>query len=1372
MSLLPRLTLTGLTLFTLGPLSGMFAEAAAAVPELISSSESEIRFKVRFDSPSVKNMNVGGTAYRFLSWPDLHPAGEPGEPGIPTKVFLVALPPEGEVRLVHTASQVRSVEGIKFVPLAEPKVLEDFRDSRPDAQLIPATAESPAYTSYRAPRASINSVGVERGLRIARVQVTPVDFDPVSGRAEWAAELDLRIEVSEGASPQTPRPGGLPAKGFARFVNPESAAVWSRPRSALSRQTGGIPDSWFDKAGGWVKLRVGENGIYRVSYEDLAAMGVPVENLSSAALRLFSGPLTEENLWDSDSLSAEREWLHVYEQSGFTEGFNAPRASTDSKDGMRENAIQVRDGGDGQFDAGDDLVFYGLGPDNFGHRYGLSSEEYYSHSWTNESIYWLGWDTQFSWEPRRVPTSDAVPLGTEALMAESATRIQIEKNQHYDPSMIRPGERWQRYFWITLTSSAVGLFDVDLPGWKTGTSFGADINLWGAARPTGGSAIDGWHFVRVTANEKSSDVVSWGGPRFVDSFSPHTLRMVDIPGSEKARFLVDVVNMGRTDWVHLVSFTCTYTREFAVTSAQSEFEVSPGAGARRLRFENAGDIALVWNVTDARNPGALTAEADGTALELLAPSEQRTFLALSEEGGLKTPVMEVDSRPGQWLRDTSSPLDYLVITYDEFDEAAGELADWRRTHTNGVKQTFVTRVVRISDVYDEFTYGMADPAALRYFLEYAYRYYGGEQAEPLQFCLLLGDHTYDPRRYEGFSAVDKIPTWEDNHDGLNVLQFGTSSYSSDDMLVRFDGPQDSFTDVNIGRLPVDTPAEAAALIRNKIIRSERNPDRGPWRTKVILVADDICQGFDIDTPIHMSRTEDLDRAIDPSFDRDKVYLYDYGEVCNGLDKPEAKQHLLRTWSEGGWLVNYTGHGGDTQLADEHVLDITDVPLLINDGRLPVFGAFSCSVGKFNNPTQIGLGEALIRHQTGGALGCAVATQVTYSLANSSLNHDFVDALFAPGLDKPAPIGQALMEAKNKQLVSVTNQPNKYAYFGDPASRLSVPDISMEIEGPGAIQRGELAQVGVSLTEVRQGSVDLEVNDAWELRTTNSSGKPFGAPYKRKRSTLFRGVHALEAAQASMQYVTPVTLREGTDARIRAYAWDDDWDGLAALAPLDAGGVASAPTDSAGPAVEVSLPEGGVFPGSKLTLALSDPSGIDLTQLFAFRGILLRYEDSQGFEVLREDLTTQFTYDVGSHTQGAMTVTVPGLTPDLYTLRITAYDNVANKSETSVELAIADPASPGKLKDITAWPNPAKDFTDVVFSLDRPSEVRIKIFSASGRSVNETSFQANSGRNSWKWQITDRAGDRVANGVYLMQITLIEEDGAIGQRHLERIAVYR
>ena len=170
---------------------------------------------------------------------------------------------------------------------------------------------------------------------------------------------------------------------------------------------------------------------------------------------------------------------------------------------------------------------------------------------------------------------------------------------------------------------------------------------------------------------------------------------------------------------------------------------------------------------------------------------------------------------GSDLHDRSQEVDYLVITPPELASEAQRLADYRQG------QGLQTKVVLLTDIYDEFNHGMAHPEAVRDFLAYAYHMW----SKAPRYVVRCGDGSYDYKNQLG------------NNDNLNQPKLvGTpwGLFASENILADVDGSDDHVPEMAMGLLPADDAAGLGAMI-DKIIAYESS--HGAWRKRVLLTAD-------------------------------------------------------------------------------------------------------------------------------------------------------------------------------------------------------------------------------------------------------------------------------------------------------------------------------------------------------------------------------------------------------------------------------------------------------------------------------------------------------------------------------------------------------
>ncbi len=1282
------------------------------------------------------------------------PVAEPGEPFLPVRTERILLPLEGGYRLDFTTSGERTIEGAGL-HVASPS------GDAPHAGFAPSVPH-PVVSS---------AVEVFRGRRILLVSLRPAIHDPVAGTVVLHERIDVSVRFD----------GGRRGSGAALGPDPVFDGIWNsvlnpvppdaagrtlvRPVDAMKPGSSTeLPPDYFDDSSDWYKIRITRNGLFRLTGADLAQAGIPAASIDPSTVRLFAG-----------SGMALSETQPESEAPGWGE-----------RGGFREIAILVNQAGtpDGKFDPADELLFYGLGPDNFRSWYDPAlPETWYEDETTNENVYWLTWGGSFSGVPLRMASVAGPAEGRDVTVVRE--KLHFEKNDPtlFDPLPQQSGVRWEKWWWQRIEDNgSMHFWDLALDNPDTTQGATLFARWWGATWP---NSVPGdperKHYLSVNVNGGPDRSVSWGGTIRDARFDMTIENVVPKPVTRVIASVLRIPappGITRIDQILLGWFEITYRKRLSLAGHRLWFEgEATETGPVRFTITDAAAGALVLDVTEPWAPTLPATNRNGTTLTLtVASGAGRRYCVIAPAGIAKPLGLERDKRPTRWLRDRTNAADYLVIAHDDFMEAAVEIANWRRTRLRGITEMTdlaapgvpprdaKTMTVKVSDIYDEFSGGRVDPTAIRNFLQYAYSRWANAPDAPLSYVFLIGDANRDTRNYEESQVGNLLPSWQNGFDWIDDST--NPQYSSDDYFGRMEGPDDRLTDLVIGRLPVTTGEEALAVVRTKIIASETLDRVNPGRGRAVLVADDICQGGHRD-PIgtgHMEQSESVDALVPREFDRKKVYLYDYGQDdCSILFKPSAKRDLIVAMNEGSWLVNYIGHGGDQQMADEKVLEVADVASISNLQSLPVLVAASCSIGKFDRSGSDGLAEVLVRSRTGGCIATMAATHLSFAGENGGLNNSIVRTLFPAGDNRSATVGLALFQAKNREVAAGTirnDRQKKYLLIGDPASVLPAPAQRIRFDAfPDTLFRGTTATVtGVVLDRNGEpdtgfsGTLDLRVFDQPEVRRT--SGR---ATYTIAGATLFSGRAAVSGGSFSSTFVVPVSLRGGPAGRIRAYVSGGGVEALGALSPVPILGTAPTGADTTAPRVELSLP-GSTRPGATVRAIIEDESGINLTRLFEFRSVLFTVTDESDVERFRADVTDRFAYDDGSYRKGALETVIPEVPAGRYTFRLTATDNFNNRGEGTLEVQVGGAGAVTGVSEVYALPNPFAAATDITYTLDRDAGVRASIFSVSGRKVMEWTLDGLSGENRIKWDGRDRAGDAVANGVYLVRISARPRDG--------------
>lgn len=665
----------------------------------------------------------------------------------------------------------------------------------------------------------------------------------------------------------------------------------------------------------------------------------------------------------------------------------------------REVAIRVAGEADGRFDSTDFITFYGTGIDPDTPLYQI----------TDVDVYWL----ELNGAPGLRMAETALNAPPVSIPQQTYTAMQrLEENDTYISGVPLP-EDADRWFW----GSKLGPGDsISHPFVVTAIVPGATatvhVRLQGT---TDDYAVAFDHHTRVRINSCDVGEEWWDG--FAQFDQKHTFPASCLTEGSNTLTLESMGGTGATvDFVDLNWFEISYTRNYTAQNNTLEFT---GTGNYPLEFTvsgfnlPAGVYLSVYDLTDPERPRAIGNVAPlidwGTYRFFDDPAPAtRNYLALPN--GVPNPprAMELD-QPSN-LKSPVNGADYIIITHPELLQSGARLAQHR---TQGGLRA---ELVDVMDIYDEFSDGVTDPAAIRKFLDYAY--HNWTPPAPT-YVLLMGDATLSfktaPSDYEDKTYV---PThfFRNRYGGMSP---------GDEWFVAVNG-NDPLPDMMIGRLPV-TPATADGVVV-KLIAYESQDFTG-WERRVQLVADD-------DDPLFEQMIGEYAALVPQSF-----YAVDQVKM-SALGADGARAALLDNLKNGSLMTLYSGHGAPYQWAFEKILTVDDAPSMGNGDRLSFMVALNCLSGYF---TRFGskvrdresIAEAFVNTPSGGALGFWATTWLDLSSEQHRLARKLMESVFVDGeRSLGAGTTNAQVAALADGVASETVQ--AFVLFGDPASRLG-PD---------------------------------------------------------------------------------------------------------------------------------------------------------------------------------------------------------------------------------------------------------------------------------------------------------------------------------------------
>jgi hypothetical protein len=229
------------------------------------------------------------------------------------------------------------------------------------------------------------------------------------------------------------------------------------------------------------------------------------------------------------------------------------------------------------------------------------------------------------------------------------------------------------------------------------------------------------------------------------------------------------------------------------------------------------DVSDPWAVVQLEDFARDDAQGAYTLRFWDAAGPQSAYWALTGDKRL-SPLSVVQDNNSN-LRSAANGADYIAIAPRALFAGAQALVDYRAAA--GLR----TMLVDLQDVYDEFSYGVPTPYAVRDFLSYAYRNWAGA---PPSYVVLVGNGHFDYKDKLGTGAPNHVPP------RLAFIEAWNTEEAIDDWYACVSGTDD-MPDMMLGRLPVNSAAELDVVV-SKIIAYESGTPSG-WNETVLFVAD-------------------------------------------------------------------------------------------------------------------------------------------------------------------------------------------------------------------------------------------------------------------------------------------------------------------------------------------------------------------------------------------------------------------------------------------------------------------------------------------------------------------------------------------------------
>jgi len=778
-------------------------------------------------------------------------------------------------------------------------------------------------------------------------------------------------------------------------------------------------------------------------------------------------------------------------------------------------------------------------------------------------------------------------------------------------------------------------------------------------------------------------------------------------------------------------------RKLAMQTGQLLFCDSRSVGSGNIaefRMGNAISGLRIWEITSPLKPIEIQLTIASNTLYFKAVTDSlRRFIAFDPSADF--PVIDkVEDITNQNLRGLSTP-DMLIITSPDFKSEAERLAQFHRQNS-GLEVT----VVNVSQVFNEFSGGIADVTAIRNFVHHLYRKSLNNNTSKLQYLLLFGKGTYDNLHPVTSENPCFIPTWQSENSLNPASSFVTDDYFG--LLGEDEGGQKGIVDIGIGRIPCVSAAEAKAVV-DKTLYYNTSPTLGEWRNNVCFVGDDE------DNNIHVSDSEQLANFVNrnyPVFYTDKIYLDAYKEETTPEKRyPGVNKAFNNRVKEGALIINYVGHANEEGLAHEKILTISDIDSWSNVDKLPVFVTATCEFSRWDLKNKQSAGEHVLFNRVGGGVALFSTTRLVYSSSNYEMNKSFFKYVFETDKEgNNLRMGDIIRLAKNE--LGGTVNAAKFALLGDPALQISYPQYkvkTLEINDQPVEQLtdtlkplslvsvwGEIQNVKGEKISGYNGLLYPTVFDKPTEAVTLGNGGQTPFSYTVQNSILFKGNVSVKSGEFSFTFKVPkeINYRIG-NGLIRYYSKDATSDADGSFAALKLGGSPnSTGNDLTGPTVRLFLDNENFKPGDQVSKAplliayLEDESGINTSGGGIGHDIMLTIDNKTDKMQLLNDY---FQSVQDSYKSGKVLFQLSDLEDGEHILKFKVWDLANNSTETEVRFTVA---SGLKINNLIAFPNPVSVSTDIIATHNRFGEkmtVEIEIFTQQGVLVDQVKTESGS-----------------------------------------------
>lgn len=1095
-------------------------------------------------------------------------------------------------------------------------------------------------------------------------------------------------------------------------------------------------------SGDWYRFYVEKSGVYKITKEFLEQLGINLNGVNPKKIKIYGNggkmlPLSNAAFYPFD---------------------------------LTENAIQVQGENDGVFNTDDYILFYGEGTSNWNQESRTNINLYDTKSYYYVNIQGA--------DGKRISDLQQ-PTGSSTLNLTTYDEYQFHEVDLKNIAQV--GRQWVgESFDINQDQE----FTFDFPNIETTVPVKMDLVLASAAfTPTSfkissnGQDLDNVSFPALTSNS-STEYYSQNKNNITFSGSPSIKIKLSynnngVPGSK-----------GFLDYIRLTAKSKLqgHGKQFHFQYDQS----SSSLGIVSYNISTASSISQVWDVTDIYNVTKIDNNQSTFSFKANL-GEIKKYIAVSPND-YYSPLKETKSKisntniKGTVFKDSQGQLqdiDYIIITPDFLRTQAEKLANFHQKNSN-----LKAKVLTLESIYQEFSSGKQDIAAIRNCIKYIYNNNPSYPDKRVRYINLFGDASYDyKKRITNNNNI--VPIYE----SLVSNTVGEASFASDDFYGLMDDSEGNITfdyggiDITVGRMLVSNTIQAEEMV-NKVIEYHDKKAYGNWRNNYIFLADDSDKATDATL---QSRQNSLADEISqkpslqkPFLNISKIFLDSYNQEASagGQRYPKAKSDFYNEFEKGALVFNYLGHGGEDGLSSERIWDKSDSQNVNNHYKYPLFITITCEFSRFDNPQRPTAGEYIYWNPKGGAISLISTIRSIGQYNAENFNDLFTKHLLSYGSNQYISIAEALRISKNENPNSSTNV---VLYLGDPALFLAIPKPKIVLTKVNDVPVNQGIPDFKSLAKMK---ISGEITDENNIPMNNYNGTLAAILFDKSitKSTLnndgysplmnfinlgeaiFRGNATVTNGQFEFSFIVAKDIRIPLDyGKLSFYAQKTDLleDVTGYDTTIKVGGInENAVADNNSPKLKLYMNDetfvsGGITNESPIFIAfMEDESGINTAGGIGHDIVAVLDGDVSNPIILNDYYQTE----LDDFTKGNLHFPFRNLKPGLHNITLTVWDVYNNPTTSEIQFLVVGNETV-TLSNVLNYPNPCVNYTEFWFTHNKPNEpleVQVQVLTITGKVVwtkNQTIINSGFLSREITWDTRDDFGNRIGKGVYVYKLSV-------------------